>query len=203
MNCLIKAFPVEWTWPLLWPCISWKFKDKSLNFTDWTFIVSMQNSKKGWARSYTFRVWLTKLATLKMNPTCMQCLSSCTGSFYENGKSYHWILTWSFKTLFLKQLGIWTRPLTPLVRTIIETGRPCDQVHTRTFYVSTFPSYFQEFFLYSLTEAVTWKSEITEPPSSKVWYITKAQIMLWFIFWWCHLVERSWTLRHKNGPWRS
>ena len=57
---------------------------------------------------YSFRVWLTKLAKLKMNPTCMHCLSSCTGPIYEFGKSYHWILTWSFKTLILKQLGIWT-----------------------------------------------------------------------------------------------
>ena len=64
--------------------------------------------QKRWARSYSFRVWLTKLATLKMNPTCMHCLSSCTGPIYEFGKSYHWILTWSFKTLILKQLGIWT-----------------------------------------------------------------------------------------------
>ena len=49
------------------------------------------------------------------------------------------------------------------VRTIIETGRPRNQAHTRTFYVSSFPSYFHQFFLYSVTAAVTQKSEITEP----------------------------------------
>ena len=64
-----------------------------------------------------------------------------------------------------------SRPLTPLVRTIIQTGRPRDQAHTRTFYISTFPSYFQEFFLYSLTAAFTRKSEVTEPLSSKDWSV--------------------------------
>ena len=56
--------------------------------------------------------------------------------------------------------------MAPLVQTIIETGRPRDQAHTCTFYISTFPSYFQEFFLYSLTAAVTQKSEVTEPQKS-------------------------------------
>ena len=60
------------------------------------------------------------------------------------------------------------RPFGFLVRAIIETGRPCDQAPTLTFYVSSFPSYFQEFFLYSLTAAVTRKSEVTEPLSWKV-----------------------------------
>ena len=47
-------------------------------------------------------------ATLETRHFAVHCLSSCTGPIYEFGKSYHWILTWSFKTLILKQLGIWT-----------------------------------------------------------------------------------------------